>query len=389
MSADAPVGSVLSALRAVILACNSPGDLSGAFARHVLADIVPWRWDVDPAPGSRSGPIAGPVQYPQVAALGYSISAGRTELRSEFAAGVSRLRPRDPFPPDGQSFGRDPIALLGLALGARSVGGEATGWIEGLLTDPRAADTTSFGDLLNEVSLATLRGTPSASVRRQPSPDALAVQVWAEHRGLLQPARGAARSADSARDDLSRLLLVEPEMLDGPRAATAYAAVVIALRGTLAVLDGADAVAALLARFEAGMRRWPADGRWPIRDEKDVQSIVFLLLRSVWDDVVDEENIGKLGHSSYIPDFRIPSLRLLVEVKFARARADLKKIEGELLVDAAAYGAASAGRSDSMVVFVYDDSSSVQDHDLLISAIESVDFVSRVVVASRPLAGKP
>jgi len=42
------------------------------------------------------------------------------------------------------------------------------------------------------------------------------------------------------------------------------------------------------------------------------------MLRPVFDDLVDEETLRKLGHSTYRADFAIPSLGLLIEVKYAR-----------------------------------------------------------------------
>lgn len=73
------------------------------------------------------------------------------------------------------------------------------------------------------------------------------------------------------------------------------------------------------------MRRWRFDSdrlqkpiRWPITAEREVQDILRLVLRSVFDDVVEEETLPKVGHSTYRADFGIPSLGVLIEVKYAR-----------------------------------------------------------------------
>ena len=54
------------------------------------------------------------------------------------------------------------------------------------------------------------------------------------------------------------------------------------------------------------MRRWRWDNddvkvpvRWEVRSEREVQDILWLMLRSTFDGVIDEETLPKFGHSSY------------------------------------------------------------------------------------------
>jgi hypothetical protein len=118
----------------------------------------------------------------------------------------------------------------------------------------------------------------------------------------------------------------------------------------------------VLRRFEAAMRRWRWDAdslrkpiRWPITAEREVQDILWLILRSVFDDVVDEETLPKVGHSTYRADFGIPSLGVLIEVKHARKSSDFKDIETQVMIDSVAYlHGVTAYRE--IVVFIYDAS---------------------------------
>ena len=53
--------------------------------------------------------------------------------------------------------------------------------------------------------------------------------------------------------------------------------------------------------------RWDADElqrpiRWPVTQEREVQDILWLILRSYFPDVVDEDALPKLGHSTYKAD---------------------------------------------------------------------------------------
>ena len=102
----------------------------------------------------------------------------------------------------------------------------------------------------------------------------------------------------------------------------------------------------LLRRFPAAMRRWRWDSgdrikepiHWPITSEREIQDILWLVLRSVFDDVIDEDTNPKVGHASTRADFGIPSIRLLVEVKYVYdgTTAEFKKIEQEVMIDSVA-----------------------------------------------------
>ena len=147
------------------------------------------------------------------------------------------------------------------------------------------------------------------------------------------------------------------------------------------------------------MRRWRWDDdslaspiRWPIVSEREVQDILWLILRSVFEEVVDEETLPKVGHSTYRADFGLPSLGVLIEVKFARQHTDFKKIEKEVMEDSVAYLRGTT-RYKEIVVFIYDESASVQEHDITAAALRELGNVTDVVIVSRPsrlpIPGRP
>jgi hypothetical protein len=43
--------------------------------------------------------------------------------------------------------------------------------------------------------------------------------------------------------------------------------------------------------------------RWQIRSEREVQDILLIMLRSVFDDVIDEDTLPEFGHKGYRSDF--------------------------------------------------------------------------------------
>ena len=150
-------------------------------------------------------------------------------------------------------------------------------------------------------------------------------------------------------------------------------------------------LSAAIANSQAAMRRWRYDKdsarqpvKWPVNSEREVQDILWLILRSVFDDVVDEETLPKAGHSTYRADFGIPSLGVLIEVKYARRRSDFKeKIEPEVMVDSVAYLHGTTAYKE-IVVFIYDESASVQEHDITASSLRGIDRISDVIIVSRP-----
>ncbi|HTU74503.1 MAG TPA: hypothetical protein VMG38_13390 [Trebonia sp.] len=86
------------------------------------------------------------------------------------------------------------------------------------------------------------------------------------------------------------------------------------------------------------------------------------ILRPVFDDLVAEEVLPMLGYSTYRADFGIPSLGILIEVKYVRKGSDFKEIEKQVLEDSVAYLNGVTAYKE-IVVFIYDDSASVQEHD--------------------------
>src|SRR5260370_29008693 len=91
------------------------------------------------------------------------------------------------------------------------------------------------------------------------------------------------------------------------------------------------------------------------------EDILGLIVRSYFPDVMDEDALPKLGHSTYKADFGIGSLKLIMEAKFATSKDDFKKIEKEVQEDCIPY--LPDLLYESLIVFIYHDSASVQEHD--------------------------
>ena len=320
------LGAQLNAFRARILTSNRAGDLDGLCARHIMGDRVDIGWDVDPlsdswlADNAERLDDAGPL-----ASVGYALTAltgARPDMMPKVRAALGRFMQRDHLRIGGPAFLHDTRTLLGIALvvlGVRPEMPEAATWLAHTLSDPRLKPADRFHELIRSHVLTAVTGQPAEPVRADTliDPADLALVYWmtgqntarlvdpADHRILSQRVMRAVMQADPAELTIPQAALL------------ASAANAITNVSIDQVLLSRTHLSLLLRRFPAAMRRWRWDSgdrvkepiRWPITSEREIQDIVWLILRSVFDDVIDEDTNPKVGHASTRADFGIPSLR--------------------------------------------------------------------------------
>ncbi len=115
------------------------------------------------------------------------------------------------------------------------------------------------------------------------------------------------------------------------------------------------------------------------RSEREVQDLLWLVLRSHFDRVDREDTLPKFGIKNYRPDFGVPELRVLIEIKFIGEKTSLPTIQEELLADVPGY-LQSQSRYDSIIYFVYDGSQKLKDPRKFIDDLRLVAGVSDVLV---------
>jgi hypothetical protein len=303
---------------------------------------------------------------------------------------------RNPFPGDRLTFLHDIRILLGVCLAAESAKAELPEfrpWLQETLADPRLQPADRFHQLAQHHTHATLAGqpVPLGNPNTLTSDGELAMAYWMIDRGTAN-LNDPLHHARMLQQLIMRAVLgTDPSDLAVPQAALLLWAVDDILTSSIdqMVLNRSH-VGMVLRRFQPGMRRWRWDGdelrhpiRWEVRSEREVQDILWIMLRSVFDDVVDEDTLPKFGHSSYRADFGLPRLGVLVEAKYAYKSADFKKIEAEVMIDSIAY-LKNTDRYKEIVVFIYDESASVEHHDLTRRTLLDVDGITDVVIVSRP-----
>ncbi|MEU9411824.1 hypothetical protein AB0E08_39860 [Streptomyces sp. NPDC048281] len=395
------IGAQLSALERRVTEANTPGNLDGLLAYHVLNGAIPgFAWNVDPAAGSWMRENEGRLDPPALAVLGYGIThfpalASPAVVRS-LREGLHRLGQRNPFPGDRLSFLYEPRLLLGICLAVMTAKGdvpEFEGWLQDALTSPQYQPADRFQGLIQQHALALLADRPAriTDVATMNEPVELATARW-----MITTSTGTLIDPDTDARVLQRriiwaLLHSDTERLAVPRAALLYRAASDVLYSSIdQLILSRSHLSRVLRRFEAAMLRWRWDRdqlrhpiRWEISSEREVQDILWIILRSVFDDVKDEETLPKVGHSSYRADFGLPQLGILIEAKYAYKGADFKEIERQVMVDAVGY----LNKTDlykEIVVFIYDHSSSVERHELTRQALMGVSGITDVVIVSRP-----
>ena len=112
--------------------------------------------------------------------------------------------------------------------------------------------------------------------------------------------------------------------------------------------------------------------------EKEVQDILWIMLRGAFS-LIREETLPKFAAKSYIPDFAIPEVRALVEVKFIGEKTQPKHIQEEILADIQPY-LKNTGDYESVIVFIYDHANKKKDESKFVSDLEAVEGIHFVII---------
>ena len=114
-------------------------------------------------------------------------------------------------------------------------------------------------------------------------------------------------------------------------------------------------------------------------NERDVQDIVWIMLRSHFDRLDREATLPKFGLKEYVPDFGIPELRTLIEVKYIGDKTKPSSIQEEILADIPGY-LSEQGNYDGIVVFVYDAGQKLRDPRSFIEDLKHIEGIIEVIV---------
>jgi hypothetical protein len=339
--------------------------------------------------------VSGPERQSQHAAiLGYGLQTTGFH-REEFSSAVDWLSKRNYFVADRPpGFECDGISILGVAVGlcalADSESGRWKQWLSSLAA--RTLSDYDHDEWTKGLISAALALVGDPSFLKSKIFEVADLDVALAAKGLIQSGRDM--------EEKAWLLVSSLEALkDGfTRAACGLLAFDSILLHTTALrFDGlsVDDVARILNGVQRSMRLWTWDdkprtpksvaARWEIENEYHVQNLVWAVLAPLFPDLDDEEWLKSLGHHHPRGDFAIPSLELIVEVKFARdgGKSIFSKLIEEIAADASTYLQSGSGYKH-IIVFLWDDLARTEEHSEFKQGVKRLTGVADAIVISRP-----
>lgn len=407
MTAKEMLSERRQALTQIVQSCLSNATAhSIGFVGRILSDVLP---ESQLVTASGSIPLSPEsiqyAGYPSVAFLGFKLGLKENPIEEEiqaFITGLARLKCRSEA--SLNRFASDDVAILGVADGLihlrhfRKIDvSETIDWFLNLIDYSAQSELWSFrmralaGDLLDR--RGRLRLEPDLSQVDGAALETVLRAVW-QH--AFTEDLGISREVKS---QVLKRLLVEPVPQSGDleRAAVWLKALDIIIEHSCeTLLPTISDTARILERVQHSLKRWvwtsdrrrknALPSRWLIDNEYDVQSLLWAVLYPVYGpDLVDETYLPNWGFVQPRADLGIVTLKLIIEVKFAREPKDFKEIEGEIGNDLGLYFK-DESQFDRMIVFVYDDCDTphTEKYDSLKNALKKRERIEDVIIVRRP-----
>jgi len=346
----------------------------------------------------------GQRTYQDVASLGYASGAGLLDQSGIDALrkGLEWVAGREPLiggTPAG--FCADAVALLGISIGTQNEAAlplrpRLAQWMERFMSESTRVFKAGDWQMCAVAVAGGLLGVRESPA--MPATDDLAdVREAFSAKGLWPTSTTKGDERDTTRS-LSLLKSEAFNPVETVRAVFRVAALEWAMRAT-PTLDlqhpSAQQVVDLLRRVPAGLKRWTWEEkartarkggeprRWYIENEYHVQNLLWAVLAPLFPDLNDEEYTPPIGPLQPRADILIPSLRLIIEIKYMRDTLSPKDVIEQIAADANLY-LGHGGRYDEIVVFLWDASCRVEQHDSIRSGLCKLAGIVDAVIISSP-----
>lgn len=119
-----------------------------------------------------------------------------------------------------------------------------------------------------------------------------------------------------------------------------------------------------------------------LETEIDVQDIIWIMLRSNFSRVEREETLRRFGLKNYRPDFGLPDMKLLIEVKFINDKTNPKQVQEEILADIEGYLNKNE-EYESIIVFIYDKANKIKDPEPFIEDFKRLTYIKDLIVTPK------
>lgn len=329
--------------------------------------------------------------YRRIAAIGFALAKNRQSdtLREAFIEGTEQLAGRVYFTPGrAPTVEVDGVALLGLAIGYSALASSDAndGWLRTCL----------------EQSVAALQDDPWQYSLAKSAQVTLGVSIDMSDIDPVFRVALAESKGDVADEELRKAawsLLLENIEETEPTRRAALQGTFEACASALARLPlhgaGVSELVEILEGVSRSMGHWTYEEKpkvrnvppqkWEIDHEYHVQNLLWTILRPIFPDLVDEETLKKLGHTSPRYDLGIPSLSSIIEVKYLRRRSQsaLKAITDEIAADHSLYLREGTGFT-RMIAFIWDEQRQTEEYQTLQSGLENLSGLERVIIVPRP-----
>ena len=396
------IASQIDSLKAKIQSFNNKSNLYGLFSRHILSDLasqIP-EWSVFCNDEDWIKKTFKKDNVNHIAELGYSIllnANNDSHIFSIFTEALDNLKKRNLFNGTHVTFPYNPLIFLGLVLGLKKSNNYKAksyfDWFLKVLEErKKRGSISSFQNIFYKYIEAEIsrKKIPFTLQDNDIPLEEIAFCYWGIRKGFFVLSNPSSFEA-LGKKILAMLIKCDIHQVEPEKASIILYATHFSIEGGInKILKSASLLVDILSKFESAMKRWRYESdsikspiKWLINSEKEVQDIIWLILRPYIDDLIDEETLPKVGHSSYKPDFAVPSLRTLIEVKFAKKRTDFKDIEKEIMQDSVGY-LTNTQNYEKIIVFIYDHSCSTQEHDETKRALKKVSGIEDVIIVSRP-----
>jgi hypothetical protein len=377
-------------------------DLHEAFSAWLVPDGIPGL-GINEAMEIATQAVGAERTYQHVAVLGLAAQLMNLAGKAKEAlhSGLNWVVCRDPVvggTPMG--FCMDGIALVALMLGAKSMG-DTDVWHKTCQWILRCREVTAGGQGLSiwqEWLLATigahtgLRWAPKGD----DGPYAAEVRVAIRSKGF--GADDPASVTEKDEYEVLNLIRREPSADLGVLHAAIRLAALDWVRRVRPVTDLRSVtipdLCKLLRRAPSGLKRWtwenrprtrtaPKARKWHVENEYHVQNLLWLLLAPIFPDLIDEDATPKVGPLQPRADIGIPSLRVIVEVKFMRNSDTPKAIIEQIAEDASLY-LVPGSKYDSLIPFIWDDSRRTEHYEEMSRGLRQLRGVVDAIIIPRP-----
>lgn len=376
---------------------TSADPLSLAFYHWVLATPIPAEQSASMAQ-ELCGEIAGGGRsIHAVAALGFLLGLDSTlgeACHDSFAQGVDWLAGRSGGSQTAMASLIQPVAHTGILIGLVAIDDEGRwnkfgAWFASLLGRLQPVLPAEDGWRQELLAMVKVRSELELRSELQLAPASACAAVYL--------ANGLAKSSSALDNDFAAQLLdrIKTVVYDEPERAVLDLAAFRFLAQWASQIDlrtpSLEDVEILLRRLPSGLRRWTWEDqkktpnstaqKWAVENEYHFQNLLSAVLAPVFPDLRDEEWLASVGQKKPRADLVIPSLHLVIEVKYWRKKNAPQDLISQIAEDVSLY-LKHGSPYRKLLPVIWDQGRRTEQYDLLIAGLcEIRDVVSPVVIA--------